>query len=329
MFVMGCQWILTPLLCFSLLSLPLASSIPSSPDISPVAQQISAVSDGRVGKAVGASAASAVVVVGGVFFCFRRFTALRHRRDGKDSSFRREEVEVMHGEFRHRGTPKGLIVEDTRVDVLYLRKLECGQLRNSFSKVLLHHKEEERGKIVENLVDRPPGRSKTHEEIQFQHEPSDVAIPEREAKPFLEVPPPEFQFSVSRPSPPPWPCQSHLQPPPMIPTKKTPHPPPPPPPPSPGKKIPGPPPLPLITASRKPAAPPSAPKAGGLLSSLKPPPVPRGKMSSDSRAEASTQGTSKGTDVGQMKLKPLHWDKVIATVDHSIVWDEITDGSFR
>ncbi|KAL4634290.1 hypothetical protein ACB092_04G188700 [Castanea dentata] len=37
----------------------------------------------------------------------------------------------------------------------------------------------------------------------------------------------------------------------------------------------------------------------------------------------------KGTGAGQMKLKPLHWDKVVATAGHSMVWDEIVDGSFR
>ncbi|KAL0342766.1 UNVERIFIED_CONTAM: Formin-like protein 8 [Sesamum calycinum] len=47
-----------------------------------------------------------------------------------------------------------------------------------------------------------------------------------------------------------------------------------------------------------------------------------------SRAEEpSEEGVNKNG--GQMKLKPLHWDKVIANADHSMVWNEINDGSFR
>ncbi|KAG5230092.1 formin protein [Salix suchowensis] len=56
----------------------------------------------------------------------------------------------------------------------------------------------------------------------------------------------------------------------------------------------------------------------GLISSLKPPAVPRGRLNSKSR-----------NGNGHTKLKPLHWDKVTANVDHSMVWDEINDGSLR
>ena len=349
--VKGHPWILPSLLCFSLLCLPCfsqpssspASSIPSSPNNSPISPQIpGAASHGKVGEVAGATAASAVVVAG-VFFCFRKFVARQRQRDKNESSFRREEAEVMHEEFKHRGTLKGLIVDDNGVEVLYLRKLEGGQLRNSFSKVLNIPNEEERGKIVESMVDRPR-KSKRIQEIPLLHEPSDVIILEKEAKPVLKVPTLQPQVSVPSPPPPPPPPPSQPLPPPpqVIPIKKTPNPhspplppnkkiprPPPPPPPPPERKIPGPPPLPPIPTRRKPAAPPPPPKAGGLVSALKPPPVPRGKMNSNNRAEASTEGSSKGTDFGQMKLKPLHWDKVIANVDHSIVWDEINDGSFR
>ncbi|XP_016176623.1 formin-like protein 8 [Arachis ipaensis] len=40
-------------------------------------------------------------------------------------------------------------------------------------------------------------------------------------------------------------------------------------------------------------------------------------------AESREKGAS------QTRLKPLHWDKVVANVDHSTVWDHINDGSFR
>ncbi|KAF2311382.1 hypothetical protein GH714_022170 [Hevea brasiliensis] len=75
--------------------------------------------------------------------------------------------------------------------------------------------------------------------------------------------------------------------------------------------------------------PPPPPGAGGLVSSLRPPTAQKGNTNNKSGARASTERCSKGTSVGQMKLKPLHWDKVIANADHSMVWNEIIDGSLR
>ncbi|KDO69817.1 hypothetical protein CISIN_1g0370511mg, partial [Citrus sinensis] len=39
--------------------------------------------------------------------------------------------------------------------------------------------------------------------------------------------------------------------------------------------------------------------------------------------------SSSRTVVGHVKLKSLHWDKVATNVDHSMVWNEINDGSLR
>jgi hypothetical protein len=37
-----------------------------------------------------------------------------------------------------------------------------------------------------------------------------------------------------------------------------------------------------------------------------------------------------GAGEQQAKLKPLHWDKVnVQATDHSMVWDNITGGSFK
>jgi hypothetical protein len=48
-----------------------------------------------------------------------------------------------------------------------------------------------------------------------------------------------------------------------------------------------------------------------LKSSSKPPPIPIETSSSE------------------VKMKPLHWDKVNTNLDHSMVWDKIDRGSFR
>ncbi|GLT63375.1 hypothetical protein SLA2020_359450 [Shorea laevis] len=39
--------------------------------------------------------------------------------------------------------------------------------------------------------------------------------------------------------------------------------------------------------------------------------------------------SSSGAENGQVKMKPLHWDKVNTNADHSMVWDKIDGGSFR
>ncbi|XP_027337871.1 formin-like protein 8 [Abrus precatorius] len=78
-----------------------------------------------------------------------------------------------------------------------------------------------------------------------------------------------------------------------------------------------------------PPGPPPLPKASGFISSLKPPPAPKGKASIKNTKEAIVGESSREKVVGQTRLKPLHWDKVVANVDHSTVWDQINDGSFR
>lgn len=126
--------------------------------------------------------------------------------------------------------------------------------------------------------------------------------------------PPSLLPKSDPPPPPPPPQPPRAPPPPVITVNKTPAPPPPPPP----------------TAIKKnPMPPPPPPRAGGL----KPPPAPplasKGKMSSINMSEPSSMDSSKETGAEPMKLKPLHWDKVVANPDHSMVWDKIGSGSFR
>ncbi|KAK4350465.1 hypothetical protein RND71_029778 [Anisodus tanguticus] len=78
----------------------------------------------------------------------------------------------------------------------------------------------------------------------------------------------------------------------------------------------------------KPSSPPP-PNGGCLSSSIKPPTAPRGKGSSQDKAEAPTKEKSKDNGEIQVKLRPLHWDKIIGNADYSMVWDEINNGSFR
>ncbi|KAG5067979.1 hypothetical protein AAZX31_01G035700 [Glycine max] len=130
------------------------------------------------------------------------------------------------------------------------------------------------------------------------------------------------------PAPPPPPPIAGIKssalppPPPPIPVKKNSAAAPPPPPPIPNKKnsaaAPPPPPIP---PRKSPAPPPPPPKASGLKSSSKPPPTPI------ERTPSTT--TRQGNTSPEVKLKPLHWDKVTTNLDHSMVWDKMDRGSFR
>ncbi|KAK6281641.1 hypothetical protein POUND7_015466 [Theobroma cacao] len=107
----------------------------------------------------------------------------------------------------------------------------------------------------------------------------------------------------------------------------TPPPPPPPPPqPAPPNRTPAPPPPPV--PAKRPAPPPPPPKTGDSATSLKPPPAARDKSGGGKPGEASGDGATENGN-NQVKLKPLHWDKVNKNVEHSMVWDKINGGSFK
>lgn len=260
--------------------------------------------------AVAATAASTLVVAGIFFLIFYKLAMARKRVRGKfDSSFRREGSVLSHRQFiQQGGAVKGLGVDESGLDVLYLRESEQVDLKRCFSKIWVNPMVVGGGG-EENSIDRKADKSMTPgtiQEIPLPHDSSNTD---------------NFATQVSKTGP-------------LIPKKQTPPPPPPSPPPQPPpppllKKAPAPPPLPPNSAKRNLPPPPGR---GGLVSSLRPPPVPRGKTNSNSRGEAPLTGESSAKGVGdvKLKLKPLHWDKVTANVDHSMVWDQINlDGSFR
>ncbi|GMI67694.1 formin 8, FORMIN HOMOLOGUE 8 [Hibiscus trionum] len=193
---------------------------------------------------------------------------------------------------RVNGNIKGLIVDENGLDVLYWRQLQNGGAVHGFRQEVLHvPKDEEEG--GHGGMVRKGSRSKKIEPIN--------EIPLLGGKSSTpHVPPPEDDDS----SPPP----------PM-----------PPPPPPPRNRAPAaPPPPPVQPKGPAPPSPPSK-KAGGLVTSLKPPPAARDKSGRGKAGESSGDG-----DINQVKLKPLHWDKVKKkSGDHSMVWDKINDGSFK
>ncbi|KAE8722653.1 Formin-like protein 4 [Hibiscus syriacus] len=86
-----------------------------------------------------------------------------------------------------------------------------------------------------------------------------------------------------------------------------------------------PPPPPPVPAKGPAPPPPPSKKAGGSVTTLKPPPPATDKSGSGKSGESSGD-----SDNSQVKLKPLHWDKMNKkNADHSMVWDRINGGSFK
>lgn len=229
------------------------------------------------------------------------------------------------------------------MDCLSLRKLEGGQVKTNFPKFVFNpsyngeEEEEEEEEAEEKRVDAEG--EKNREKFKPQEAPlllhelsSDLIVCDEVGKPVVHSPTSsqssEASFTLT---------------PPIVPKKLTPlsqvtnslTPPPPqrsPPPPLPPP--PPPPPLPPPLPSRaKPPLPPPATTPTGWISSRRTPIATKGRAAKGNniRPEAAlTEESPNGSNiVGQVKLKPLHWDKVTADVDHSTVWDEINDGSLR
>ncbi|CAK9881392.1 unnamed protein product [Sphagnum jensenii] len=112
---------------------------------------------------------------------------------------------------------------------------------------------------------------------------------------------PQLPSTLPAPSPPPPP------PPPPLPPRGGPPPPPPPPPPPQG----GPPPPPPLPPRAGPPPPPPPPPQGGPPPPPPPPPRQPTEVPSSPPKPLS-------------KLKPLHWDKVKAAPDQSMVWDNLS-----
>lgn len=324
----------------------------------PVAESGSGSLNGKIATAVAATAASTLVICGLIFILVQRCLRARRRKENNNTASSgggdrdNWHAVVPKGNVFERieGNVKGLIVDEDGLDVIYWRKLEGKNNSNKdlHKEVVLHsspkNKEVEedshegnQGSIQEIPLLR--GKSSTsHINIEDDHEPYRISrIPPLPSngvaiKGVLQKP-----DSPSQPSTPPPPIS------PTTPssstsfsaTPKMNSPSPPPPPPMPEKKSPAvlPPAPPPIPPRKSPAAPPPPPlKTSSLKSSSKPPPGPI-EMSAISQSKQGNNSSGKGmpeSSNDQVKLKPLHWDKVNTNnADHSMVWDKVDRGSFR
>lgn len=210
---------------------------------------------------------------------------------------------------RIEGNVKGVIVDENGLDVLYWRKLEEEDKKNSFVR------EERRRNYRSEPIQEIPllrGKSSTSEKKVVP----ETTIPAVSHQVFKAIEKPNLTSQPSNSNPP---------------LTLSPAPPPPPPLQSsmaiPNKQVPAPPPPPTIPAKKNQPPPPPPPKAAS--SNL--PPLQKGNLRKGESGESSTgQGsTTAAAGNGQVKLKPLHWDKVNTNAGQSMVWDKIDGGSFR
>ncbi|XP_076907735.1 formin-like protein 4 [Bidens hawaiensis] len=239
-------------------------------------------------EAVFITALTMLLLSGICFYFFYRYVMAKKRRIDFGLKIGREDSIMNTRELRQRGgTLKGVLVEENGLEVLYLRKLEDGQIRTCVWNSIEEHE-----KRVDSSIHEPPPQ------------------------------PPPVTLKMSSPPPPPPPPRS-LQ------TPSPPTPPPPPPPPAPAfpRKIASkaPPPSPVFPR-RNPAVPPPPPHTGSVSSTMKPPTAPKLRALDENKEH---EERSKGYNEIQKKMKPFHWDKVNTDADHSVVWNEIVDGSLR
>ncbi|XP_022776035.1 formin-like protein 4 [Durio zibethinus] len=296
-----------------------------------------------IAKAVAATAASTIVIAGIFFFFIRKYVVAQRKRERVGDSLRGGQARVLPDDFaRVNGPIKGLIVDENGLDVLYWRQLEDGESKNGFHKEILHSpKDEEEGGMV-----RKGSRSKKVEPVQeipllrgkssTSHVPPPEDVDDDDSSENIGPlpPPPSHGIVLKAVEKREAPVQSKFLPPASMQPAQPPTPPPPPPLPiqnnnrSPVTPQPPPPPAPPVPAKTPVSPPPPPNKAGGSATFLKPPPAASDKSSRGKSGESSGDGATDGNN--QMKLKPLHWDKVNKkNVGHSMVWDKINGGSFK
>ncbi|XP_019422680.1 PREDICTED: formin-like protein 8 isoform X2 [Lupinus angustifolius] len=308
----------------------------------PVAASKSSSSNSNIAKAVAATAASSVVISGLLFLLVQRcFRARRRKERISTASVGDRSVAPQINMFEKSGRNiKGLVVDENGLDVIYWRKLQ--EHKNS-KKVLSSAKNKQedchegnQGSIQETPLLR--GKSSTSHMNIFPEKPYTIMRILPPAPPPIVslsvedainvVHKPNYPTSPFAPSPPPLPQRPPSLPAPPQPDRKSLAPtlPVPPPPPILGRKGQASPSTPARKSQTPPPPPP--PKAVISKSSSKPPPIPIGMPVSTSKRGNSSGEDMSETGNGQVKLKPLHWDKVNTNLDHSMVWDKMK-GSFR
>ncbi|KAJ4830940.1 hypothetical protein Tsubulata_019831 [Turnera subulata] len=293
----------------STLSSPaLAPAGPSVPPRGPKSSPSSSITS-RVIKAVAATAVTTFVVAT-LFFCFLQRCIIVPRRRRKVANQGgggggQHPAGVSSNDHRHQferidGNLKGVIVDENGLDVLYWKKHQGEEKKNGYHKEVYRggsgEDHEESGGESSDEIIRNGG--KIVQEIPLLKGKSSAShlpgnnqangVNGQSSAPGIAI-----KQGTTSPSPPPPPPPAPPAPP-APPPKRTPPPPVPPP---------------MAAKKNNPSAPPP-PKAAGKLP-----------------ARQNQQDMARDEN-GQVKMKPLHWDKLNRNGDHSMVWDRI-GGSFR
>ncbi|KAK7362061.1 hypothetical protein VNO77_04161 [Canavalia gladiata] len=326
----------------------------------PVAATRSTSSKGKIAKAVAGTAASTIVVCGLIFILVQRCLRARRRKaiTNNTASGGDGRVVPQRNVFeRVEGNVKGLIVDEDGLDVIYWRKLEGKNSNIDLHKEVLsspQNKEKEKEEDDDHEGNQVK-KSKSIQEVPLlrgKSSTSHLNIAPEEDEPYRMTripPPPSALASASIPLPPSSvpasvgvaikgvqkpdsPAEPSTPPPPASPStspstsfsavpkmiSSAPSPPP-----LPERKSPAaaPPPPPPIPARKSPAPPPPPPSSKSPTGPIEMSVIKQRNSSGKSMPETSND---------QVKLKPLHWDKVSTNnSDHSMVWDKVDRGSFR
>ncbi|XP_048427761.1 formin-like protein 4 [Pyrus x bretschneideri] len=292
----------------------------------------------QIAKAAAITAASTLVISGLVFFFVHRYLVARRKRinggsydgggGGGSGGLQGGQPQpgppvAVQSEFsRYDGNLKGFIVDENGLDVLYWKKLEAINSKKSFRKELFRKDGEEdegssRRRRREPIQEVPllRGKSSTSHINDVPELVSDrIRNGSTALKAIEKSKEPEVELTIRSSSPPPY-------------TSPPPTPPPPPPPPML-------PPVPIaIKKSSAALPPPPAPKVAAKNGPAPPPPPKVRSLNALSKPSPGQKGepgeSSSGAGNDQVKLKPLHWDKVNTNnTQNSMVWDKM-DGSFR
>ncbi|KAJ8748059.1 hypothetical protein K2173_012644 [Erythroxylum novogranatense] len=282
--------------------------------------QGSSSSNQKILGAVLGTAAITLVILGILFFLYRR--CIRNQHQAKSEANFQEEAAVTTKGTRKVGKKvKGVIVNEDGTDILYIKDSDGRKLKTTFSKVKSKQGNKEDGS--EQEVDTTAGRHRRGQAREASHrEPSDAMQQKNVEEPILH--------NSRRPSPLAqlmW--STYRSPPPQFPPVPSP------PPPAPAP-LPPPPPSNIVNRSIMPLPPPRPPpppppplmvKKKDSTSQLSPKST---TIDSKAKALASTDQSAEKKAIAHPKLKPLHWDKVMAMdAEHSVVWEIINQGSLR
>ncbi|KAL3840998.1 hypothetical protein ACJIZ3_025589 [Penstemon smallii] len=303
---------------------------PSTPNSPPQPQSppTRSSSHAAVGRAIGVTAASTLVISAILFFLLLRHS--KRKRDHRENSTAtipttNAAVAPQDDSFtRFNGNIKGMIVDENGLDVLYWRNLEEGDNNNNINRTIFkkqdytnlkdEQKEEEKTVVSErSRRDEPPLQEVPLLRGKSSSSQSTIWVDKKDH--LIKNTPTISQDSSTPPLPPPpgAPPRPPLLVSQAVPKEKTP-------PPAATTAVPKTAPPPPISSNKGPAPPPPPPPGAGAPA----PPMKPPKARSSSLGEGTS---SKGNE--QVKLKPLHWDKMSPNVKHSMVWDNIEKGSFK